>query len=308
MCLRTMWRATGWVIWDTFQQTRASSAFWLLLGVSFLAIVFCLSIGIVDKGPLYTPDDIEINPHRGQLQIGFGAFTMPLPRDDRSAVLLIQVLLAEWVAGTIGVLLALIWTAGLLPSFLDATTATVLLAKPVPRAILLIGKVLGVVALFSFQMAVFVVGTWVALAIRTQVWEAQYLMCLPLVIAQFFALFSVSALLAVVSRSTVVTIVGVILFWALCYGVNYSYHAIAMDLSGPTTVQVVAINAAYWSLPKPVDTLVIINRVLEANRHFAMTPELHEARISVALTLATSFMFGLAVLAVAIQRFARAQY
>jgi hypothetical protein len=98
------------------------------------------------------------------------------------------------------------------------------------------------------------------------------------------------------------------MFWVLCYGVNYSHHAMASDLSGSTNMQVVAATAAYWGLPKPVDTLVMLNRLLEANRHFAVTPELQEAKISVGLTLATSFLFGLAALAVAIHRFARAQY
>ena len=41
--------------------------------------------------------------------------------------------LAGVVADTAGVLLALLWTAGFLPTFLEPAAVTVLLAKPAPR-------------------------------------------------------------------------------------------------------------------------------------------------------------------------------
>ena len=55
-------------------------------------------------------------------------------------------MLAGVFADTAGVLLALLWTAGFLPSYLDPSSITVTLAKPVPRWSLLVGMYLGVTA------------------------------------------------------------------------------------------------------------------------------------------------------------------
>ena len=40
----------AWLIRDTFRQAQASGIFWLMLGISILCIVLCLSVGI--KGGL----------------------------------------------------------------------------------------------------------------------------------------------------------------------------------------------------------------------------------------------------------------
>src|SRR5262249_52015854 len=79
---------------------------------------------------------------------------------------------AVWVADWAGLLLALVWTAGFLPSFLEPASVSVLLAKPVPRWLVLAGKVLGVVAFVGVLAVAFVGATWLALALRTGVWDA----------------------------------------------------------------------------------------------------------------------------------------
>jgi ABC-type transport system involved in multi-copper enzyme maturation permease subunit len=301
-------RVLGWLVRDTFRQSLASAAFWLILAMSALAIIFCLSVRIADKGPLYNPDDIELNPNRGHLQIGFGAFSTPLPRDDRSAVLFLQVLLAEWAAGTLGILLALLWTAGFVPSFLEATAVTVLLAKPVPRSWLLLGKVLGVLAFLIFQLSVFVLGTWLALALRTGVWDARYLLCLPLILAQFFALFSVSVLVAVLTRSTMLCVLASLGFWGVSYAVNYAHHAYAASSGSVGTFQTLAVEGGYWLLPKPTDMVIILHRLLEAGKHFNLPAELDQASVTPWLTITTSLGFGMVILALAMWRLELVEY
>src|SRR5262249_23044651 len=137
----------------------------------------------------------------------------------------LQLLLAGGVADAAGLLLALVWTAGFLPTFLEPASASVLLAKPVPRWSLLAGKYLGVLAFVAFQATVFVGGTWLALAARTGIWDATYLLCIPVLLLHFAIFYSVSALIAVCTRSTVACVLGSVLFWFVCWGMNYGRHA-----------------------------------------------------------------------------------
>ena len=135
-------------------------------------------------------------------------------------------MLAAGVADTLGLLLTLIWTAGFLPGFLAPQAVAVLLAKPVPRWTLLAGKYIGVLAFVLAQAAYFVGGTWLALGLRTGVWDPTYLLSIPLLLLQFAVFFSFSLLLAVCSRSTVVCVSGSIAFWAVCWAINFGRHAV----------------------------------------------------------------------------------
>src|SRR5262249_52441487 len=144
----------------------------------------------------------------GRLTLGFGLLRVGLFRDGPSAAHFLQALLGRWVAGTFGTLLVLVWTAGFIPEFLQPAHAAVQLVKPLPRWALLAGKYLGVLAFVGAQVVVFVAGTWAALGLRTGVWDLNYLLCIPLLLFQFAVVYSVSALLAVLTRSGVLCAIG----------------------------------------------------------------------------------------------------
>jgi len=232
-----------WLVRDTFRQGVSSRISWIMLGVSGVAILACLSVSVTgDEPELYEPagfvrpQDIAHLPDvervgaapvvQGQLTLLFGTMSIPLGRTREHAVRFLEVFLGGRVAGNLGVLLALIWTAGFLPSFLEASSITVLLVRPVPRWLILAGKFLGVLIFLLAQAAVFVLGTWFALGVRTGVWEATYLLAIPLLLLHFAVFFSFSTFLAVWTRSTVTTVFGSIFLWVMCWAMNYSHHTL----------------------------------------------------------------------------------
>ena len=157
----------------------------------------------------------------GRMTLAFGAVSIPVSRERSDAVHFLALILAGGIAGTFGLLLTLVWTAGFVPTFLDPSAASVLLAKPIPRWQLLLGKYFGVLAFVGFQVVLFVALTWLALGVRTNVWDMAYWWCIPLLLLQFAIFYSFSVLLAVVTRSTVACVFGSILFWLLAWGINY---------------------------------------------------------------------------------------
>jgi hypothetical protein len=167
----------------------------------------------------------EMENVRGEVSYFFGMISAPLHRGDEEQVKFIHIILGQWVAGVAGLLLAVIFTAGFLPSFLEPNAATILLAKPVPRWLLLLGKFLGVVLFLSLFCGLFILGTWWALYLKTGVYEAGYLWGWPLLVFHFLVVYAFGVLLAVMTRNTTVCVFGTIFFWLLCYGVNYGRHA-----------------------------------------------------------------------------------
>jgi hypothetical protein len=183
----------------------------------------------------------------------------------RQAVQALELVLAGWMVDGVGVLLILVWTAGFVPTFLEPRSLAVLLVKPLPRWGLLAGPFLGVLALVAFQGALFLGGTWLALGLRTGVWEGAYFLGLPLLLLHFGVFFSASLLLAVTTRSTVACVFGSVLFWLVCLGVNLGRHAALQSpaLQGLAPGFGWLLETSYWLLPKPLDFHFLLVEALQ---------------------------------------------
>jgi ABC-type transport system involved in multi-copper enzyme maturation permease subunit len=278
------------LILDTFRQATASGVMWMMLAVTALCVVLCLSVSVSGDAPIYAEDEpgffvprkFGLNPEAarkegvetisGEMTLAFGAMSVPMGRERTDSVHFLELLLAAGIAGTLGVLLALVWTAGFMPTFLEPHSASVLLAKPTPRWQLLLGKYFGVLTFVGCNVVLFVGLTWLALGLRTAVWDGTYLWCIPLLLLQFAIFYSFSVLLAVLTRSTVACVFGSVLFWLLAWGINYgTVMASATPDSLPPFTLTLA-DAAYWISPKPIDASLILFDLLDAHRHFEKPP------------------------------------
>ena len=329
--------AIGWMIRDTIRQSLASRLFWAMLGLSVLCILFCLSVKATDAPILQVapgetkqglPANDPVAKKLGQegvraegvdiiggneLSLGFGAFKVSTNRGKEDSVRFLQVWLAGLVAGTAGIFLAIIWTAGFLPTFLDPNHATVLLAKPVPRWSLLLGKSLGVMTFVAIHTTIFVVGTWLALGIATGEFDVRYLLAIPVLLLHFGVFFSFSAMLAVWTRSAVVCVFGTLLFWVLTWGMNFGRHAVvAHDPAGMSDGSRFVLEAGYWILPKPADLNAIFDDALETQGFAAGVPELERARergkLNLGLSVLASLLFAGAMFGIAVHEFRNAEY
>lgn len=268
-------RTVRWMVWDTFRQSLHTRLFWVILAVTAVCVLVCLSIRVtgdlprthVDgEVPAYLPktEAEKIDPKNievdnvpvlsGEMSFAFGAVTVPIGKSKVDSVRYIQLMLAGGVADTLGILLVLLWTAGFLPTFLEPNSATVLLAKPAPRWAILLGKYFGVCGFVAVHATLFVAGTWAAVGLATGVWTGEYWLAVPLLIVHFSVFYAVSAFLAVCTRSTVAAAFGTLLFWLVCWVMNFTHHRFtAFPVEGMSGVGHFFLDAGYWLLPKPLD-------------------------------------------------------
>ena len=328
-------RAALWMLRDTWRQSLASGIFWILLAGTLVCLGLCASLRLENAAPLTAgdepPDFLPANDPdaqdpkklrtsgvavvRGEVTLLWGAIRIPIARDARAAVHHLQLLLALGAADTLGLLLALTWTAGFLPSFFDPRSASVLLCKPPGRARLLLYKYASVVAVVGLHAAALVGGTWVVLGLRTGVWDAGYLWAVPLLVLQFAVFFAFSAWLAASTRSTVACVLGTVLFWAVCWGMNFGHHALsaAGSREGAFAGGVQRWAAlGYWLLPKPADASLLLYEKLDALRLFRPPQVLAEAlaagTIQPWLSTAASLAFMAVALAAACREFVTKDY
>lgn len=295
--------ALRWLIRDTFRQSLSAGIFWLMLAVSLASVVLCLTVTVVE-----TAGD------SGHLDLAFGSMQVSLAPGRAAAVLALEGYLASCIADGVGLLLALMWTASFLPSFLDAGTASVLLAKPIPRWTLLLGKCLGAIAFVFVQDVLLLAGTWLALGLRTGIWDTNYLLYLPLLVFHFSVFFSFSAMLATATRSTTACVFGSILFWLLCWGMNLGRHAFLVlpELQAAATGLGHSVELAYWILPKPLDCHLLLTGTLQNDSplsHVINTQVLAEhGAWQPAASLLASCLCAVVLLALASYDFVTAEY
>jgi ABC-type transport system involved in multi-copper enzyme maturation permease subunit len=346
-------RTVRWMVRDTFRQSLASKLFWVMLSLTALCSLFCLGISVTgdeqrEKHPFELPlymspglkgqgksvlpgdgknarqfdpaEELEKSRREGiivpggKVSLGFGLFKdIEITKSREDTVRLIQLWMAGVLADTVGVLLALLWTAGFLPTFLEPHAVTVLLAKPAPRWSLLAGKYLGVVLFVALHAVLFVAGTWFGIGLSTGVWDGAYWLAAPLLIINFAVFYAFSSFLAVCTRSTVVCVFGTLLFWILCWVMNMTHHhVVGNQVKGLTPVSSTLLEAGYWVLPKPLDASGVFFDAMRAASYSAPVPQLEAVKkvgeFYPELSIAASLLFAVAILGAAAFEFRKTDY
>ena len=185
--------------------------FWAWLALSGLSTLICLSIGFDEKEGV---------------SLLFGGMSIPwesLQGGMETPEGFVKSFLSLWLsmlAGTLGIALALISTAGFIPEFLEEGAIHVVLAKPMRRWTIFLAKVAGGVTFIAFHAFVFVGGAVLAVGIRSGIWLPSYFAAAGLLVLVFVYLYPVSVWLGMWSRSALVAVLGTLIFWAVCGSVQ----------------------------------------------------------------------------------------
>ena len=135
----------------------------------------------------------------------------------------------------------------------------------------------------------------------------------PLLVTNFAVFFAFSTFLAVYTRSTVVSVFGTLLFWLLCWAMNFTYLRLSESpVEGITPFASFLVEAGYWILPKPLDLSGIFFDAMDAGKYATPVPELEamkqQGRFQPELSVLASLAFAFGVLAVAAYEFHNMDY
>ena len=148
--------------------------------------------------------------------------------------------LVSRLVGNIGVFIALLVTASIVPQMLDSGAIDLLLSKPVSRPLLFLSKFFGGCTFIFLNATFLIAGLWMVVGWRFGIWSDGLLWTIPVFVFVFAIYYSVSTLAAVIWRNAVISIVVSILFWAICFAVGVSKSA--MDtafLDGRRTANII---------------------------------------------------------------------
>ncbi len=177
----------------------------------------------------YSTDIVKAPNSAGQL-VYFGyelGDPLPMDRDQtQQGVKNVLMIVMSFLVGAIGVFVAILVSASIIPQTFEPGSIDLLLSKPLSRSLLFLTKFVGGCAFILLNAAYLIVGLWLYLGLRFDIWSNRLLLCIPVFLFLFSIYYSVSAFAGVVWRNAVVCVVMAILFWAACFVVGTTKGAI----------------------------------------------------------------------------------
>ena len=154
----------------------------------------------------------------------------------------------------VGVALALFLSANHIPSIAREGWADLLLAQPISRTTLLLGRALGSLAVVGLGVAYLVAGSWVVLRWKTGFGSAGFLLAGLIILFAFAACYTATMLVGIVTgNGPVAGMIG--LFVWVAGHVIYPFHRFpewraALGSGWPRQLAVALSEGLYWLLPK----------------------------------------------------------
>ena len=231
---------------DTFREASARKIIWGFFGCSTVLILFFLLIVKIDvvQGAIAT---MTIFGKTGQ--------TQDVNRAVRGAHAGIAALLYGF-----GMLLAILASAGLIPTIFEPGRIELLLSKPIERWHILLGRYLGNLLVIALNIFYPVLTLWIIFGVKTGVWTAGFLWGSVLTLFMFAVYLSVILLVGVVWESAVVATMitfGMIILSLIVFNKTMIERLLSSEWSRDI------VRGLYYLLPKVIDIGQILGKIVQ---------------------------------------------
>jgi ABC-type transport system involved in multi-copper enzyme maturation permease subunit len=193
---------------SAYRELNARKLFWVALILNAVVIGAVAAIGIDEKG-------ISIFGYA----LGIPGVNSRLFPDGKLYKLIITTVGVSFWLSWISTILALLSTASMFPDLATGGVDT-LLSKPIGRTRLLLTKFATGLLFTALQVSVFAVLAFLVLGIRGGVWEIGLFVVVPLMVVFFSYLFSVQAVVGMITRSPIASVIVACLFWIFVFLVH----------------------------------------------------------------------------------------
>ncbi len=221
--------STWALVLDAYRDLNSKKLFWITLVISGLIVLAFAAIGVNEQG--VTLLHWQISDFGGTVT----SDTIPPAMLYKS--IFSNFGIAFWLAWGASIL-ALISTAGLIPSFVQGGAVELVLSKPITRVRLFLTKFACGLLFTTLQVAVFTFACFLVIGLRGKSWEPSVFLAIPLVVIFFSYLYSICALIGLVTRSTIAALLLTLLAWFGLFIINFGDTAmIGMREAAKTNVE-----------------------------------------------------------------------
>jgi ABC-type transport system involved in multi-copper enzyme maturation permease subunit len=198
------------IINDTYRSLKARGLFWVVFWISIVLVVVFSSFGCNEKGWYGL---FGLMSFDSSYMVKGTAWEESMLLGGMSQVI-------TWWVMTFSLLLALFPATTVFPDTMQPGTIDFLLAKPISRLQLFLGKYLGALLIVAVQSSVVVGGMLLALLIRLGKFYPDVLWSIPATVLIFSFIYCFNVLVGILSKSSVAALLWTLLFWGLLWAVQ----------------------------------------------------------------------------------------
>lgn len=182
------------------------------------------------------------------------------------ALRFIQDVIVNGLGAAITLMLSVVITAFFIPNMLRKGSLDLLISKPIGRVQLLVYKYIGGL-IFIFVLSAFTIGgVWLVMAIQSGHWDPRFLLVIPVLTFTFAIVYSVSTLIAVLTRSAIASILISLAFMLVLYIVGnvktfFDFNKVAGDIEFPEWAYTL-VNLLNDGLPRYKDMDKLTSRLI----------------------------------------------
>ncbi|MEZ6143874.1 MAG: ABC transporter permease subunit [Planctomycetaceae bacterium] len=193
-------------------------------------------------------------------------FDAPIPISPDQKIKLVNEMVVATCAvllGFFGIFISILVTASLVPRTFEAGEISLLLSKPVSRPLLFLTRFLGGCAFTFVNAAFLMVGLWLLVGLRFEVWIPRLLLCIPIYLFLFMIYYAVSATTGTVWRNAILSICLTLVFWFALFLIATARESVEQLVIAPNRLsEIVPIG----------DDVLAVNESLEVLQWSEMTP------------------------------------
>ncbi|WP_417746296.1 ABC transporter permease subunit [Rosistilla oblonga] len=149
-------------------------------------------------------------------------------------------LIVNLLLGVLGVFIAILVTGSIIPEMFQSGSLQLLLSKPIGRSLLFLSKFIGGCSFVFVNITLMIVGLWLIVGFRLQIWNHNLLLCIPLFVFLFIVYYSVSAVAGLIWRNAIVSIAVTVIFWMACFLVEVTHEIFDQFVAQPATIRQIA--------------------------------------------------------------------
>jgi len=199
---------TWGVLVAAYRELNARKLFWVALVLNGLVIAAMAAVGVDEKGVSVFGFDLPIPLVN----------TTTYPDGKLYKFIFVGLGVGVWLAW-LSTILALLSTASMFPDLASGGVDT-MLSKPIGRTRLFITKFISGLLFTALQVTVFALLAFLVIGIRGGEWEWGLFVVVPLMVVFFSYLFAVQAVVGLVTRSPIASVIVACLFWIFVFLVH----------------------------------------------------------------------------------------
>jgi len=194
---------------DAYRYLNARKLFWFTLVLSALIAGSFGALGLNEEGVTVFGATLEIQ----------GLNSNVMSREVFFKLAYVNLGIGIWLAWG-ATILALVSTASIVPDFISDGSVDLLLSRSIGRIRLFLTKYATGLLFVALQAAAFSLASFLVIGLRADVWEPGLFISIPLVILFFSYLYCVCALLGLVTKSTIASLLLTLGLWFVIFLVN----------------------------------------------------------------------------------------